>query len=682
MFSIKLPNRKLEKDYEGATLLNQWKWTDKLLLGLALIVGAAASYLLYDDSLLDQISMTNKAKIGRVEEVSKDVRRKLANNFVWKNIKQPTDLHQGDSLYTGAGSEATITLNNGSQLVLQENSLLTFVDKGNGLELNLKAGQAKTTDETVKINTAVVIKPKKVAVRPPTKKIIYQVQPPSKISHIESGVTLDFSWKAIDGNVIYRTQVSKSIDFQEMIENQISTETSFKSSRPLDIGKYYVRVIAESADGQRRGNSETKEVQVISALSPNWIQPTQDQKFSFQMNADGELLLPPRTTLQWDHPSNSFELQLATDAEFKNIYWKTNLKNYVIETKDLKAGTYYARVKETEIPNSPWSAILSFTVEYVKDNTFQAPILAATQIQTKLETPDVIQAEWQIVPGADRYLVEVSSDTSFSNSQKIETKQTYHRINKEGIGTQYFRVSAITKKGNRSPATIGQVLVSTDPPILSPVENFKLETKNILDKTPGQNFSLKWQAPTPAPLYQLEIARDPQFTSVVEQKSISDLQYNFIGNQLGEYYARVRSLKADQTPMTGFSNIQNFNYDMNILIDTPKLVEPTASLAVYLKDNTTPYIWFEWTAVANAENYLLEIASDADFQKLVVKRTVKSTRWLSKDLASLGTFHWRVKAKVGKQFESKWSDARIFKMMPESAAPRLPASQKGEKSGK
>lgn len=665
--------------------MNQWKWTDKLLLGLALIVGACASYLLYDDSLLDQISVSNKEKIGRVESISKDVRRKLANNFVWKNVKQPIDLHKGDSLYTGAGSEATITLNNGSELVLQENSLLTFTDKGNGLELNLKAGQAKTTDETVKINTAVVVKPKSVVVRPPMKKVFYQIPPPAKIAYLEGGVVVDFSWKALDAQVAYRTQVSKSIDFQELIENQLSTTTEFTSSRPLEIGKYFVRVLAESADGQRRGSSDIKEIQVISVQPPNWVQPLANQKFSFQLNADNELLLPARTTLQWDHPSNSFELQLSTDPDFKNLYWKASPKNYLIETKDLQAGTYYARVKETEIPNSPWSPVLNFSVEYVRDNTFQSPSLASTQIQTKLESPETPQAEWQVVPGADRYLVEISKDPSFVNAEKVETKQTYHRLTKDSVGTRYFRVSAITKKGNKSSAASGQLMISTDPPVLNPVESYMLQTKTLVNQVPGQTFALKWIPPTPAPLYQIEVASDPQFTAMLEQKNVSDLQHNFVATSIGQYYARVRSLKADQSPMTGYSNVQNFNYDMNMLVETPKLVEPTAGLSVYLKENTVAYIWFEWTPIANAELYTLEVSADPDFQKPVIRRSLKTTRWLSKDLASLGTFHWRVKAKVGKQFESKWTDSRVFKMLPESQNPqnpRGPASQKGQTSGK
>src|SRR5690606_8140669 len=101
--------------------------TEKIIFGIALGLLVAFSYFLYDDSLLFPKSNTQSLElIGNVSFSQNDVRRKNLDSFSWLPASRKDGVFQNDSIYTGERSEAIISLQDGSQIRIQPNSLINL----------------------------------------------------------------------------------------------------------------------------------------------------------------------------------------------------------------------------------------------------------------------------------------------------------------------------------------------------------------------------------------------------------------------------------------------------------------------------------------------------------------------------------------------------------------------------
>lgn len=122
------------------------------------------------------------------------------------------------------------------------------------------------------------------------------------------------------------------------------------------------------------------------------------------------------------------------------------------------------------------------------------------------------------------------------------------------------------------------------------------------------------------------------------------------------------------------------------LFASPTLVSPgpDSTIPVYLEDNSIGDITFQWKHKTLAKAYELMVASDSDFnrviiQKIITPRDLRSPQWTLTDKSSLiqgETYYWKVRvtqAATGEKDMGNWSTVFSFKIAKgESKMPATP----------
>src|ERR1700692_3307682 len=124
------------------SIFKKFSKTEKSILAGALLLLLVLSFLLYNDSfILPQNTTPNLEAIGNISTSDNDVRRKNADNFIWYPGNKKDQIYNRDTIFTGDGSSADISLQDGSQIHIQENSLVNLNLKNGQMQLDLRYGQ-------------------------------------------------------------------------------------------------------------------------------------------------------------------------------------------------------------------------------------------------------------------------------------------------------------------------------------------------------------------------------------------------------------------------------------------------------------------------------------------------------------------------------------------------------------
>lgn len=170
--------------------------------------------------------------------------------------------------------------------------------------------------------------------------------------------------------------------------------------------------------------------------------------------------------------------------------------------------------------------------------------------------------------------------------------------------------------------------------------------------TSYEHVRLDWKNATYAAIYDVQIAADSKFTTLLQQiDGLSQSEYTFSEPLTPDrrYYWRVRAINA--VGMYGkWSSARYFRTGM-----TPPL------LAAPENDATTTALrpTFQWSGPAAAKSYLLQVSKYASLSKPVFSTTVKTTSFTpSKNLTPATRYYWRVKANGTNP--SGWSQVFTF----------------------
>ncbi len=107
-------------------------------------------------------------------------------------------------------------------------------------------------------------------------------------------------------------------------------------------------------------------------------------------------------------------------------------------------------------------------------------------------------------------------------------------------------------------------------------------------------------------------------------------------------------------------------------LEVPPLVAPT--LVAPADDATLPAaeVPFEWTAVEGADTYHLHVATDADFNDLVVNEAALTATTVTKTMPGDGDYYWRVRAENAAE-NGPWSEVWHFTVeTPVCVTPEAP----------
>lgn len=355
--------------------------------------------------------------------------------------------------------------------------------------------------------------------------------------------------------------------------------------------------------------------------------------------------------------ADDYTFELASDSLFSTIVTDQSLPGtqFLVDSLDYLT-TYFWRVKASNLGGeSSWSDTLKFTtiIEKPEIPTLVQPADGITKADTSLTFG------WNTSLRADAYVFQISKLSDFSvlefSTPVIDT--TYTQDGLEFLTNYYWRVKA-TNNGGESD--------------FSAVQSF--ETKAVPAKTPGlllpamsesdtdTSVTLLWTSATGAISYEYQLSADAGFSSIISEANtgidtsvtVSDLDY------LTQYFWRVRSIGAQDT--SAYSGAFSFTTKIEKPA-VPTLIDPADG-----EDRLSVNPTLSWNTAARADEYQLQVATDAGFSTLIVDDTTSDTSYAVTGLDHLTEYFWRVKASnttgesafsAAFNFETKAVDATI-----------------------
>ena len=189
----------------------------------------------------------------------------------------------------------------------------------------------------------------------------------------------------------------------------------------------------------------------------------------------------------------------------------------------------------------------------------------------------------------------------------------------------------------------------------APQAPIKLLTKPNLNNIPTElkylPFTFNWPELENAKQYRIQISSAEQQEGIMYESTQSTEK--FIVNELdnGNYILRIRGVD--------INGLEGFNADHPFIINTDfpvvTLTSPVDKLETSNKELT-----FEWQMETKASKYQLQIATDLEFNNLIVDQISSINSITIKDTFQRGDYLWRIAAIDKNDNKGKYSTVREF----------------------
>lgn len=429
-------------------------------------------------------------------------------------------------------------------------------------------------------------------------------------------------WNAIPGVLSYRIDVSESDSFDPLLVayNDLTVDATALNLIGLNPGTiYHYRIRAMYPLGASNSSNSISFKTLSTAPELGSVGSVTASSF----------------TLNWEAivGADSYQLDVAVDENFTSIlpdYTNLNVGNVMLKniTGLLPGKTYHCRLRSVN------AAGVSANSEVVSQLTLPSMPLWKDNF---ISQPTKITVEWNAVESATTYELEVSTSSLFEtliegyNPRVIDAGTTSEVIEGLAQSTTYgIRIKARNAAGLSTYSSIKMVYTLVEPPVLS-------NTTSIT----SSSFTLNWDAIVGADSYQLDVAIDENFASMLPSYTNANLgnvsSKNITGLLAGKtYYCRLRSANA-----TGIS------------VNSGVVSQLTLPSMPLWKDNfisAPDRITVEWNAVESATTYELEVSTSQLFETFVEGYNPKvidasASGEVIEGLTQSTTYRFRVKAR-------------------------------------
>lgn len=585
--------------------------TEKIILGFAMSVLIVFSYFLYDDSFLFPKSDNNKLElIGNVTLSQNDVRRKNLDTFSWLPASEKDKVFQNDSIFTGERSEALIRLQDGTQIKIQSNSLITLNLKNGQMNLNLRYGNlvgelAKNSSLTIKSGNE-EFKLENTPNSPENSKIQF------KKNHND---TTDF--KLLSGNAKFTDK--KKNKLKELKKN---TEVSVS----------------------KEGDLKTLEKPVLTLI-------TADNTEFLRINPDDPIPLAWKS----EGPVASYELEVSDSEDFNSALLKKSTSETKVEIKDpLKSGTYFWRLKALDKNGdiAVTSSVHNIRLSELASPQITTPIKnAQVHLELKVKPKETLttsmEVQWTANSQLKNFTWQISQDSAFENILKEgQTGSLSILIPKLLSGTYWVRVQGQTETQKKSPWSEGvpftlnlfthKETAPSRPILITKSIKFKVPSSSNNRKPTSADYpKIEWKPVLQSKNYHIQISQDIQFKET-EKLDATNTQVAWSQYLPGKYYFRVYARGVNDL-LSEPSETGTLDVSVGNLTLTP--VKPITINAGKPKPVETPV---SWNDVAFAKKYLLQIDKNKDFSQASQFEFTSNKGAVT--LPDPGSYHIRVQA--------------------------------------
>lgn len=441
-------------------------------------------------------------EIGVLAETESDIRIKNYAQTLWQSARKDQKVREGDKVYTGNRSFATVRLKNESRIELKENSLVEFKKLNNENIADLAEGEYRVA----------IVKDLRVAIR-------------GQMARIEGNSEIILKVDKNKNVTVETLQGAPTIQYQAKTYNptkEATTPLTFDAPEPLP----------EVSDTKPVSvNTDSKTYDYYLKLYDVYDRIGQNLKIKNAKNQIVRLTVPLGVET-FDSSSEIF-VEYSANSDLSNP------RQYSLDALDRSLpqvflGDNYWRASQN---NKEWSSTAHFFVRTL--------LLPTSKIEAQVSRQQLFmksgQAEVDVVlkttTNANGYLVESSRSPIFD--QNAITHWSYEnslhlRFVKTGV--YYYRFRAVDEDlrlGEWSDTARFEVV---DPPALDAPRFARQE----YTATTGENLILSWNESESAKNYKVKIYNTTEEKIVEEVVTNPFLRWK--PQNAGNYYAEVRSL--------------------------------------------------------------------------------------------------------------------------------------------
>ncbi len=573
---------------------------DHLVAGISAIGIAICIILLTSESAYDyffprNLENTQAPIVGEISFQENDTRHKSSISLAWEPAKGDQRIRAGDSVFTGQKSQSRVRMNQGGEVVLDENSMVRFS----------KVDQIDIPDLSIGNFTVAVNGTMKIAINGMVTEIEganSQIQismanpkkPQLRLTQGSAKIKTTKFKKELIPNKVMRVHLSsppkkneaqlKKMDsgIKDLELSSLNTDMLEESDIFLSDGLFEVTdVKAEELPGQQISDGIEENTPVaVPIVKANELVPQavfKDSSYILSFYDEFEIknnvifkrqnprvIVDVPVEVSWQSEGNFEKVygQLSQSADFKSVF-----ESFAVNRTDSKSvfpraarGRNYFRLS---MDGYKWTDAQSFEIK-TKNLDMAPPVLKKHSSKINILQEYAVISEGISSP-LSNIVVEISTDLNFPARKTkvlwLENKKLKYTVAQEA--TLFFRfrgVDSSMKMTAASPVYRYEVFKPLLPesPSLS---------QNILKGLEGDDIQVSWQNAPRARSFQIQLLDTDNKT--VEKIETANNSFKFTPKKPGKYKVHIKS-----SDIHGRSS-ENFSEAQVIVSKKPTLVKPT-----------------------------------------------------------------------------------------------------------
>ena len=665
---------KLKNDLKGAFIV---------AISLCCVGIVVCSFLFYK-SLFRVIRRINEKPIATITYKYKTAQRKFIDRVVWDRLRQNSAIYNGDTIYTGPLSEATVRFGDQSALELSPNTMAqVFRDENSQMSVALDSGAVMvdsngavhgftlTSDGvSVGIEAGSLFHAKKesasedgggaplefqmvsgnavmnngfhldagsafsVSKDGSTRPILSMIQPkPNQkiFYHTKGNCIVPFEYKG-SSNLDLLLTVASDKDFTNVVRT-LNTRGVKNIRVSLPAGVYYWRLSEKSESGM----SIDGRFQIISSLAPALVSPTNGYAFQYRLRK-------PQVRFIWkeSQQASGYRLLVSKDLDFSTPDLDIRSTSTSAIVSSLEAGSYFWRVvplyTAAKVDLDNHSAIGSFDI--IQSGQLRSPRLKVPAYGAFVDNTlgKGVIFSWNQESEATSYRILVADNKELKSPIIDKTVlDNYFNTKNNGITLSnrewFWAVSQIDSEGNNSPLSSVSSFYCVDGKVeqrtLFPPDNYTLW--DML----SQDMRFTWRCNIPADLH-FQIAKDKAFSNIIIDSVESNLAKSGVKLAVGDYYWRISCKLGDKEH---HSEAKRLTIVPSLRAVT--LVQPLATKpALILPQVPYQFIWQESDKV---DYYRVKIFKEGSLVPVIDQNFITTTRY-NMDLSKVsnGRYYYQI----------------------------------------
>lgn len=492
---------------------------DRWLIGISLFGILGFFYLLSDESLFRKGKPTgNQIKIGSVQNLKKDVRRRIQDDFIWLPLNDLETVYLGDAIFTGNNSTTSVYLDSGIKLWIDPDSLVVLDQTSELMKLDLQFGHVRGSlgdqaSATLKLNI--------------------------------NNQDLDLAGKAVE----FLLAKGRSAETKLQVTNGVANVTESKSKKQVKVAK-------DHGLKMQRGIASVSNIVTLDD-DPVFVRQEQWAMHKNVWFAQKQAL---KFTWQTEGPVDHFELIVSRKSNLSEPLLKETLKVNGFEwIPPFDEGSLYWKVRaygatskapvETEVIQ--WNIGLLLAPEW-KDVRSPYNVLASDLANTGGDGASKVVVQWQSNLKAVLYRLEWSKDSSFAVRESVEVKQKKWNLPKLPIGQYFVRVRS---EGLGRPASLWSNPLMIDISDKDPdgLVTPKMAYPEIETLEKNGVPQLNWETQGKASGYLVEVSDRADFGSILQSSKVKAGMWTGAPKPRGDYFVRIFPLASNgrKGPVSG-----------------------------------------------------------------------------------------------------------------------------------